>query len=94
MLSCGEVDLFELRDTSFLSLAVGALFLKKSVLRTLRLCFVFPFCGCSLLDEVGDEDLEACDLFSLSVGALLWMRTMLLAPEANSVFPLMWAFPF
>ena len=67
MLSCGEVDLFELRDTSF----------------------AFPYCGCSLLNEVGDEDLEACDLFSLSVGALLWMRSMLLAPEANSDFPLM-----
>ena len=43
----------------FLSLAVGALFVKKSVLRTtdfLRLCFVFPYCGCSLFykdDVVG-----------------------------------------
>ena len=46
----------------------------------------FPFCGCSPLYEVGDGVPEACDLFSLSVGALFWIRTMLLAPEANSVF--------
>ena len=78
----------------FLSLAVGALFLKKSVLRTLRLCFVLPFCGCSLIDEVGDEDFEACDLFFLTVGALFFIRTMLLAPEANSVFPFLWVLSF
>ena len=48
VLSCGEVDLFELRDTSF----------------------AFPYCGCSLLGEVGIEDFEACVLFSLAVGAL------------------------
>ena len=72
MLFCGEVDLFELRDTSF----------------------SFPYCGCSLLYEVGGEDPEACDLFSLTVGALFFIRTMLLAPEANSVFPFLWVLSF
>ena len=68
MFSCCEVDLFELRDTSF----------------------SFPCCGCSLFEEVGVEDLEACDLFFLTVGALFFIRTVLLAPEANSVFPFLW----
>ena len=47
--------------------------------------FSFPCCGCSPLYEVGDEDSEAVFLFSLSVGALLFIRAMLLAPEANFV---------
>jgi len=71
VLSYGEVDLFELRGTSF----------------------PFPYCGCSPFYEVGDEDPEACGLFSFTVGALFFIRTMLLAPEADSVFHLMlpWA---
>ena len=64
----------------FLSLAVGALFLKKSVLRTLRLCFVLPFCGCSLIDEVGDEDFEACNLYFSYCGCSLFYKDDVVGP--------------